>query len=116
SRSSRLHAGKRRGGRSFHDAADHCALTQHVVVVLAPLAGQAGSRRPVEDQIVSMSGPVGPNYFERGAATDTAKEPNQNKESQKPGDACAEERQGGEQSKVARLGVHSRSRLERGSD
>src|SRR5262249_6484032 len=32
------------------------------------------------------------------------------------GDTCAEERQGGEQSNIARLGVHSRSRLERGSD
>jgi hypothetical protein len=31
--------------RRFHDAADHCAFTQHVIVVLAPLAGQAGSCR-----------------------------------------------------------------------
>jgi hypothetical protein len=35
---------------------------------------------------------------------------------QNPGDACTEQRQGGEQSKVARLGVHSHCRLERGSD
>src|SRR5262245_28296727 len=32
------------------------------------------------------------------------------------GDTCAEQRQGDEQSNIARLGVHSRSRLERGSD
>src|SRR5262249_31419987 len=39
-----------RGG-SFHDAADDLALTQHVVVVLAPLAGQAGSRRAFVDKL-----------------------------------------------------------------
>src|SRR6516165_7677618 len=33
----------------LHDPADDFALTQHVVVVLAPLAGQAGSRRAFED-------------------------------------------------------------------
>jgi len=32
-----------------HDAADDFALTQHVVVVLTPLAGQAGSRRAFQD-------------------------------------------------------------------
>ena len=42
-----------RGG-SFHDAADDLALTQHVVVVLAPLAGQAGSRRAFEDQCIHL--------------------------------------------------------------
>src|SRR4051794_7984451 len=34
-----------------------------------------------------------------------------------PGEGCAEQRQGGEEDQVSRsLGVHSRSRLERGSD
>src|SRR5262249_55545726 len=31
-----------------------------------------------------------------------------------PGNSCTKERQGGKQSKVARLGVHFRSRLEKG--
>src|SRR5215467_168253 len=43
--------------RGFYDAADHCALTQHVVVVIAPLAEQAGSRRAFEDQIVLVHVP-----------------------------------------------------------
>src|SRR5262249_18651313 len=63
-----------------------------------------------------MSAPVplgcaeNPNYAERkkGRA--------ENSVIHNPGNACAKERQGGEQSKVARLGVHSCSRLERGSD
>src|SRR5262249_18756705 len=43
--------------RGFYDAADHCALTQHVVVVIAPLAEQAGSRRAFEDQVVLVHVP-----------------------------------------------------------
>jgi hypothetical protein len=63
-----------------------------------------------------MSAPVPLGYAESGDCTERKKDPTQNKMTRDPGDACAEERQGGEQSKVARLGVHSRSRLERGSD
>src|SRR5215471_8061605 len=37
----------RRGG-GLHDAADHDAAGEHVVVVLAPLARQAGGRRALE--------------------------------------------------------------------
>ncbi len=33
-----------------------------------------------------------------------------------PGEACEEERHGGERNKAARFGVHFRSDLERGSD
>src|SRR5215467_2715520 len=63
-----------------------------------------------------MSVPVVPDYLESGDAAEHEKDRTQNKVIQNPGDACAEERQGGEQSKVARLGIHSHSRLERGSD
>jgi hypothetical protein len=63
-----------------------------------------------------MSEPVPLGYAESGNYTEREKDPTQNKMIRDPGDACAEERQGGEQSKVPRLGVHSRSRLERGSD
>ena len=45
-------------------------------------------------------------YAEGGDYTKRKKDRTQNKVIQNPGDACAEERQGGEQSKVARLGVH----------
>ena len=63
-----------------------------------------------------MSASLLPNYAESGGYTEHEKDRTQNKVIQNPGDACAEERQGGEQSKVAHLGVQSRSRLERGSD
>jgi hypothetical protein len=63
-----------------------------------------------------MSAPVLLGYAESGDYTERKKDRTQNKVTPTPGEACAEERQGGEQSKVARLGVHSRSRLERGSD
>src|SRR6516162_2881748 len=57
---------------------------------------------------------AGIRHLDRAIAHE--KDRTQNKVIGTPGDACAEERQGGEQSKVARLGVHSRSGLERGSD
>ena len=63
-----------------------------------------------------MSAPVLLGYAESGDYTERKKDRTQNKVTPTPGEACAEERQGGEQSKVACLGVHSRSRLERGSD
>jgi len=53
-----------------------------------------------------MSAPVLLGYAEGGGDTERKKDRTQNKVIQNPGDACAEERQGGEQSKVARLGVH----------
>ena len=49
SRSSRLHAGQRRGGRGFHDAADNYAFGKHVVIVVTPLAGRARGIRTFED-------------------------------------------------------------------
>src|SRR5437016_13002230 len=58
-----------------------------------------------------MSAPVPLSYAEKGNCTERKKDRSQNNVTPTPGDACAEERQGGEQSKVARLGVHSRSRL-----
>ena len=57
-----------------------------------------------------------PRLFRERRLHRAQKDQTKNKVIQNPGEACAEERQGGEQSKVARLGVHSRSRLERGSD
>src|SRR5262249_145310 len=90
-------------------------LTQHVVVVITPLARRAGSAARLRISWL-MSVPVVPDYLESGDAAEHEKDRTQNKVIQNPGDACAEERHGGEQSKVAPLGVHSRSRLERGSD
>src|SRR5262249_28491021 len=55
-----------------------------------------------------MSVPVVPDYLESGDAAEHEKDPTQNKVIQNPGDACTEQRQGGEQSKVARLGVTGR--------
>ena len=63
-----------------------------------------------------MSAPVVLSYAESGGCPERKKDRTQNKVIQNPGDACTEQRQGGEQSKVARLGVHSHCRLERGSD
>ena len=39
--SSRLHAGQRRGGRGFQDAADDNAIREHVEIILAAFAGWA---------------------------------------------------------------------------
>jgi hypothetical protein len=48
-----------------------------------------------------------PGYFESGGYTERKKDQTKNKVIQNPGEACAEERQDGEQSKVSRrLGVH----------
>ena len=63
-----------------------------------------------------MSEPVPLGYAENGNYTERKKDRTQNNVTPAPGEACAEERQGGKQSKVTRLGVHPRSRLERGSD
>jgi hypothetical protein len=63
-----------------------------------------------------MSAPVPLGYADSGDCTEREKDRTQNKVIENQGDACAEERQSGEQSKVARFGVHSPSRLERGSD
>src|SRR6516165_10250159 len=38
-----------RGG-SFHDAADHNAVSEHVVIVIAPLAGSPAGGCPLEDE------------------------------------------------------------------
>jgi hypothetical protein len=54
-----------------------------------------------------MSAPVLLGYAEGGDYTERKKDRTQNKVIQNPGEACAEERQGGEQSKVSRrLGVY----------
>jgi len=63
-----------------------------------------------------MSAPVLLHYAESGDYTERKKKQTQDNVAQNPGEACAEQRQGGEQSNVARFGVHSRFRLERGSD
>jgi len=48
-----------------------------------------------------------PAYFESGGYTERKKDQTKNKVIQNPGEACAEERQDGEQSKVSRrLDVH----------
>src|SRR5262245_64810430 len=48
-----------------------------------------------------------PGYFESGGYPERKKDQTKNKVIQNPGEACAEERQDGEQSKVSRrLGVH----------
>src|SRR5262249_48149991 len=63
-----------------------------------------------------MSAPAVPGYLESGDSAERQEDPTQNKIIRDPSNACAQERQASEQSKVARLGVHSRSRLERGSN
>jgi hypothetical protein len=54
-----------------------------------------------------MSAPVLPDYAASGDYAERKKDPTQNEVTQNPGNACAEQRQGGEQSKVARFGVHA---------
>src|SRR5215468_9288642 len=54
-----------------------------------------------------MSAPAPLGHAESGGYTERKKDRTQNKVIQNPGDACAEQRHSGEQSKVARLGVHS---------
>jgi len=56
-----------------------------------------------------MSAPVLLGYAEGGDYTERKKDRTQDNVPQNPREACAEERQGGDQSKVARLGVQSRS-------
>jgi hypothetical protein len=70
---------------------------------------EAEARRP-------MSAPVPLSYTENSGCTEREKDPAENNVIHSRGEDCAEERQSAEQNKVARLGVHFRSRLERGSD
>jgi hypothetical protein len=60
--------------------------------------------------------PLVQGYLDGSDSPEHEKDQSQNKVIRTPEEACVEERQDGEQSKVARLGVHSPSRLERGSD
>ncbi len=83
---------------------------------LSVLVGRHGAMNPAGRVRWSMSAPVLLGYAEGGDYTERKKDRTQNNVTPTPGEACAEQRQGGDQSKVARLGVHSRSRLERGSD
>jgi hypothetical protein len=55
SRSSRLHVGQRRGGCGFHDAVDNYAFGKHLIIIVTPLAGQAGGRGAFEDELVHVS-------------------------------------------------------------
>jgi hypothetical protein len=59
-----------------------------------------------------MSALLVQGYPNSGDSPERKKDRTQNKVIGKKGDACAEERQGAEQSKVARFGVHSRPRME----
>src|SRR5262249_41057673 len=77
----------------------------HVIIIVTPLAGRASAFALLRISW-PMSAPVLLGYAEGGGDTERKKDRTQNKVIQNPGDACAEERQGGEQSKVARLGVH----------
>src|SRR5262245_3172177 len=63
-----------------------------------------------------MSAPVPLGYAESGDCTERKEDKTQNKITGDPSDDCAGARQDAEQNKVARLGVHARLRLERGSD
>jgi len=63
-----------------------------------------------------MSAPLPIGCAENADYTERKKDRAKNVSIPRPSEDCAEERQGGEQSKVARLGIHSHSRLERGSD
>jgi hypothetical protein len=61
--------------------------------------------------VAAVSAKLLPGYAESGGYTERKKYRAQNKVIGNPGGACAEESQGSEQNKVARLGVHSRPRL-----
>ena len=63
-----------------------------------------------------MSAPVLLGYAESGSHTERQKHAAHDEMVQDPSGACAEQRQAAELNKVARLSVHFRSRLERGSD
>jgi len=95
--------------------ADYRAVTQHVESssLHSPDKREAAARLRTS---WSMSAPVSLGYAENGGYAEREKDRAENSVIHSPSKACAEERQGAEQSKVARLGVHSRSRLERGSD
>jgi hypothetical protein len=49
---------------------------------------------------------------ENRACAESKKDRTPNKVATSPGQECAKEREGGEQSKVVRLGIHFRSRME----
>jgi hypothetical protein len=54
-----------------------------------------------------MSAPLVQGYLDSGDSPEHEKDQTQNKVIGNQSDACAQERQGSEQSKVVRLGVHS---------
>src|SRR5262245_18152244 len=58
SRSSRLHAGQRRGGRGSRDAADSYAFGKHVVIVVTPLAWEREAFA-----LLRLAGPCQCQYF-----------------------------------------------------
>jgi len=41
-----------------HDAADNYAVSKHVIVIIAPLAGQAGSRGALKDRCIHFTSPA----------------------------------------------------------
>src|SRR5262245_14445264 len=72
--------------RLSHDAADNYAFGKHVIIIVTPLAGQAGSRGALEDyqgQCFLLS-------RERRLHR-AQKRPNPKQGDPNPGDACAEE-------------------------
>src|SRR5262245_12593756 len=66
--------------------------------------------------LARRSAPLPRGRAEHCDCTEGTKHRAKNVSSPRPGGDCAEQRQEGEQSEVARLGVHSCPRLERGSD
>ena len=88
----------------LHDAANHCALTQHVVV-------EAEARLRISS---SMSAPL-PGYAESGY-TEPKEDRTQNKVIQNPGTPAQNTDRKASKARSRVLASMSRSRLERGSD
>ena len=61
----------------LYDAADGFALTQHIIIILTPFPGQAGSEARLRISC-SMSAPVLLGYAEGGDYTERTKERTQN--------------------------------------
>jgi hypothetical protein len=88
--------------------ADDRAVTQPIVVVVSTLRTSARPRHAC-GLAGSFSPPLPIGCAENRDYTERKKDGAKNISIPRPSEDCAKQRQGGEQSKIARLGVHSRS-------
>src|SRR5262245_25827101 len=73
-----------RRGLCFHDAADDDAISEHVKVVVVPLAGGAGSRGAFEDQVVLVHRALGQKRSSRNEQMMSALHPKADKRETSP--------------------------------